>query len=132
MWWGKPSRPSAARLRQLYVEEEQSLREIGGLFKVSASTVTRWLEEAGIPRRGAGGRSDAPDADELRCLYVTRRQSTLDIARLYGVTPRAVSKWLSLYGIATRPPTEARASRLAFASDTATPKTVVGPRKGRR
>lgn len=132
MWWAKPGRPDAARLRQLYVEEERSLREIGAQFRVSPSTVSRWLEEAKIPRRGAGGRSDAPDAEELRFLYMNRRQSTLDIARLYGVTPRAVSKWLAQHGIETRAPAETRWGRVAFASETAAPQTVVVPRKGRR
>ncbi len=44
----------ARALRKLYCEQGKSLRDIAALYRTTASTVHRWMDEAGIERRGPG------------------------------------------------------------------------------
>src|SRR6266511_3007610 len=58
--------PAAAQLRRRYLTDGWSIGQLAARYGVSASTVRRWLKDAGIPRRRPGGRSRAPGREELR------------------------------------------------------------------
>jgi transposase-like protein len=81
---------------------------------VSASTVRRWLKDAGIPRRPAGGRSRAPSREELYRLYQAEGLSITQIGERYGVSQSTAHNWLRAAGVVLRPqgqPTRASTPR---------------------
>ena len=76
-------------LERLYFSEEMSTEEIGGKYKVGASTVRRKLKSYGIPRRSPReimlkGKK-LPSKSKLEKLYTQRNISTLNIGKIYGV-----------------------------------------------
>ena len=87
-------RPSVKTLRRLYTEEGRSLRAIGERCGVSASTVLRWLNEAGVERREPGRVSEQPDAEELLDLYVHQGLSVRELADAYDKSEATIRKWL--------------------------------------
>lgn len=87
-------RPSVKTLRRLYTEEGRSLRAIGERCGVSASTVLRWLDEAGVERREPGRVSEQPDAEELLDLYVHQGLSVRELADAYDKSEATIRKWL--------------------------------------
>jgi transposase len=81
---------------------------------VAASTVRRWLADAGIPRRLPGRPSQAPDREELVRLYLAEGLSTTQIGERYGVRQQTALRWLRAADVALRPqgqPTRASTGR---------------------
>ena len=72
----------------------------------------------------------APDRDVLSDLYVAQELSLAEIARRYGVTKTAVSRWLRRAGIPTRD--IALATKLAMRDPAIRAKCATGPRTGNR
>jgi hypothetical protein len=96
--------PAKRDLRRLYEDELLSLRDIGRLYRVAASTVIGWMEEYGIPRRPSGRTSECPDCGYLRDLYEVQKLSSSRIARQFSVTETCARSWLKRCGIKMRPP----------------------------
>lgn len=86
------------RLQQLYVVEGQSIAQVARTFGVARATIHRHLARAGIQRRGPAG-SKSPGRATLWALYVEQRLPMTEIGPRYGVTDRAVAKWLAAAGI---------------------------------
>jgi transposase len=106
--------PTQAQLRRRYVANGWSIGRLADRYEVSASTVRRWLKDAGIPRRLPGGRSQAPSPEELRRLYQAEGLSTTQIGERYGVSQGTAHRWLQAAGVGLRPqgqPTRARSPR---------------------
>lgn len=108
--WGarrKPKpRPSARKLRRLYVEQGLSCSEIAKLLGRYTSTVTGWLKRAGIqarPRRKPIAESLRGRDEEIRRLYVDEWLSTQEIAERFGVARSTVARRLRALGVALRP-----------------------------
>jgi transposase len=94
---------SQAQLRGDYAVDGLSIRQLAELYGVSASTVRRWLRDAGIPRRPPGGHSRAPSREELRRLYQTKGLTTAQIGERYEVSQQTAHRWLRAAGVALRP-----------------------------
>lgn len=103
--------PLPARLRHLYVCAELSTYQIAELVGVNRQRVTRMLRRAGVAIRPRGSgrvrpRRRAPDPPELRAvledLYVHRRMTSGQIARLVGIPERRIRDRLRQFGIPTR------------------------------
>jgi len=106
--------PTPAQLRRRYLADGLSIGQLAARYGVSASTVRRWLKDAGIPRRPAGGRSRAPSREELYRLYQAEGLSTTQIGERYGVRQGTAHHWLRAAGVALRPqgrPTRADTGR---------------------
>jgi transposase len=102
--------PPPAQLRRRYSEDGLTAGQLAARYRVSASTVRRWLEDAGIPRRPRG-RSRIPSPEELRRLYQAEGLSTTQIGERYRVSQSTAHNWLRAAGVALRPkgqPTRAR------------------------
>ncbi len=97
------------KLRQLYLEEQRSIREIAQLEHIPTRTVYDSLIYYRIPRRAAGFHSprvqpaSAPlDEPTLRRLYLDEERSIRNIAALYQVSTRMIHDALSRYRIPRR------------------------------
>lgn len=98
-------RPTAEELRELYLVQRKTTREIGTRYGVRHTSVRRWLKHHGIETRPAGrGLANrgtaAPAAEELHRLVHVEHLSYRDIGDRYGVDHTAVPVWLDQYGIA--------------------------------
>jgi len=106
--------PTPAQLRRRYLTDGLSIGQLAARHGVSASTVRRWLKDAGIPRRLPGGQSRAPSRQELCRLYQAEGLSTTQIGERYGVSQATAHHWLRAAGVALRPqgrPTRADTGR---------------------
>jgi len=95
--------PTPAQLRRRYAADGLTIRQLADLYGVSASTVRRWLRDAGIPRRLPGGHSQAPTREELCRLYQAEGLTTTQIGERYGVSQQTAHRWLRVAGVALRP-----------------------------
>jgi transposase len=96
-------------LRRLYLEEELTTYEIADLYEVSRPTISNWLEEFGVPRRGDHTLSDEDEEkrtkEYFRRLYVEEQLSCPEIADIIGLDSReGVRYWLEKHGIERRQP----------------------------
>lgn len=89
------ARPDNDTLVRLYVDEQLSADVIGRRYGVHRSTVTRWLQAAGVARRPAGrpARHSRPPDAEL--LDAARRTSQARIAARYGVAQSTICTWIA-------------------------------------
>ena len=99
--------PPESELRRLYLDGEQSTKDLGLLFGVSWMTVWRWLRRYGIPVRSAaeaGGRPriKMPPESELRRLYLDKGLSAMDLGLRFHVSQPTALKWLNECGIQVR------------------------------
>lgn len=95
--------PTPAELRRGYVADGLTPGQLATRYGVSASTVSRWLKDAGISRRPPGRRSHAPAGEELRWLYQVEGLSTAQIGQCYGVSQQTAYRWVRAGGIPLRP-----------------------------
>jgi len=90
-------------LERLYHEEGLSTRDIGERFGVSGKTIQRWMERHEIERRNCGGvLIEQPSEEELNRLYHEERMTLSEIGDEFGVTKRAVGRWMEKHGIVRR------------------------------
>ena len=97
------------RLRQLYLDEQQSIRAIAALEGVPTRSIYDALIHYRIPRRQAGFRSSSLQSADplfheatLRRLYLEEQRSIRDIAALHHVSTRIVYDAMSRYRIPRR------------------------------
>ena len=95
----KVEKPSDELLHRWYLDEGMSTYEIGGVIRVSSSTVIKWLREAGIPVRHDyheihGYDFEKPSDEQLRRWYIDEKKSTVEIGEIVGVTHGTISSWL--------------------------------------
>jgi transposase len=95
--------PNPVELRRRYVADGLTPGQLATRYGVSASTVTRWLKDAGISRRPPGRRSHAPAGEELRWLYQVGGLSTAQIGQRYGVSQQTAYRWVRAAGVPLRP-----------------------------
>lgn len=98
--------PSRDELREMYVEEKMSLRDISDRLGCDKSTVSKWLSKHGISTRDAGGKYRDKylykDEEVLYEMYVEREMTITEIADEVGCCANTVSNWLDRHGIQTR------------------------------
>lgn len=97
-------RPPASVLRDLYVAQGLSTRQIGSRFGVSKTQVLRWMKHYGIDRRplSFSDRVKAglcPDRETLYHLIQVEHRPYAEIASMYEVDERSVHFWLDRYSI---------------------------------
>jgi transposase-like protein len=108
---GKPDpRMDHGRLRELYVVEALTVREVAERFGVPRQRVIRELALAGIPRRSRHerrprGARAAVTEEALRELYVERRLTIRELCAAFGVSDEYVRKRLRQCQLAKRPGT---------------------------
>jgi excisionase family DNA binding protein len=95
--------PADTELRRCYHEEGLTITQLAARYGVSATTVRRWLDNGGIPRRAAGRSSRAPSGEELRRLYQQEGLSTTQIAQRHGVRQPTAHGWLRAARVPLRP-----------------------------
>ena len=99
----------AGWLRQAYVDQGWTCREIAATVGASPRSVSRALQRAGVPRRPSGTRPGSvplppplDDATWLHRRYTVERRSMREIAQQAGVGQAVVARALLQYGIAAR------------------------------
>lgn len=97
-------RPAESDLRDLYITQRLTTRQIGKSFDVDKTYVCRWLHFYGIPPRdGHNGLMNKgiqpPTPEELRRWIHVDHMSQSEIAARFGVHQTAVTFWLRKYGI---------------------------------
>lgn len=91
--------PADTGLRRCYHDEGLTTAQLAARYGVSATTVRRWLNNAGIARRAAGRGSRSPSGEELRHLYQDQGLSSTQIAQRHGVRQATAHGWLRAAGI---------------------------------
>jgi len=99
-------------LREQYVVEEKSTREIAEEFDYGSTTICTWLDKHGIEKRSQGeaiSKAKTPDAlytdkDWLQEQYVEKENAMREIANECGVSRSAIRRSLVKNDIETRPP----------------------------
>jgi hypothetical protein len=88
-------------LKQLYLRERLSTRQLGDRYDVDRKFIARCLREHGIipGRRPPAGLT----ADWLRQEYAGKGRSLDDLATELGLSTSAVTRWAHKYGIPLRP-----------------------------
>ena len=102
------SRVDPAQLRELYVTQRLTTREVGAELGMSHNRVIRELELAGIPRRSRHERRPRDARAEVTKeaaeeLYVRRGLTVRELAETFGVSDEYLRKRLREFGIAKRP-----------------------------
>ena len=95
-------RPTAHRLRQLYVRDGLSITAVAERLNATTHLVRTWLLEDNVPIRPGGGRlgvhrpgrvrKPPPPAAELRRLREQQRLTRGELATRYQVHPQTVSR----------------------------------------
>jgi len=99
-------RPRNDELYNMYITENMSLTEIGECAGFGASTISRWMESAGIDTRALHETSLQKNPllgkDSLYKLYIVDRMDTMEIGKLLGVSYNTVGRWLDRADIKRR------------------------------
>ncbi|AZO96149.1 helix-turn-helix transcriptional regulator [Halocella sp. SP3-1] len=94
-------------LKELYVNKEMFMSDIGEMFGVSSGTIHYWLKKLDIPTRKRGGdqlHEDRPFANKkiLKQLYLEKGMLQKEIAKKFNVSRKTIGNWLNKYNIPTR------------------------------
>ncbi len=101
----------ANRLREMYVENKMSTREMADEFECNPSNVLKWMDEYGIERRS---KSEAnrlrhqqnhrpwKDRERLSALYRDQNMTTREVAEELGCAKTTVEYWLRHHDIPIR------------------------------
>ena len=111
-----PVQPAQEKIRQLYVKEALSIREIAARLHCAPESVSRYLRDQGIdPRPAHRPRSIGIREEDLKKLYVDEGRSVRDIAGILKCSKDAVHRRLQELGVERRG--KARAPKLSQYSD---------------
>jgi intein-encoded DNA endonuclease-like protein len=104
-------------LKRLYLGKKLSSFKIAKIYKCGSVTIRRRLREYGIKVRTLSEvkRINSKiniSKKELKNLYVDRRMSSPEIAKIYHCSPVVIRYWLRKYGIKIR--TKSEANRLLY------------------
>lgn len=96
--------PAKDELLELYMVKSLSLKDIGGVYGVSAHTAGSWFSTHGIAvgrlsRKLYERGIEFPTKDELSDMIHDQRLSYAQVAARYGVDQSLVPIWLDKYGI---------------------------------
>ena len=107
-------KPTKDELYDLYWNKGLSTVEIGKIFGFNNNTIRRWMIEYGIPRRSLSESKFKLklSKEELEDLYINKKLSTVEIARMYNVDMERVRNKLIYYGIKRRDRIEVRKIRV--------------------
>ncbi len=110
-----PSRPEAATLRQLYVDEGLTVAGVARRLGVSTGAAHKWLRAAGVAMRPSPAEAVPVEDDTVRRLYVDHGWSAAEIATHVGCSVSTVFFRLRRLGVPSRPPRPRECSRPADA-----------------
>jgi transposase len=96
----RAARPPEAQLREWYVDEGLSLRQIAAKLDTATSNVQLWVADYGIERRVGHGQIQAPSGVDLAALYA--KHTSIEIGEMFGVTPLVARRWLIEAGVEIR------------------------------
>lgn len=92
-------------LREQYVENERTLKDISDECDVSMRTIGKWRDEFGLDKRDSGGYTDSAkhrDEEWLRQEYVEKGRSLWELADDCDAHADTIRRWLNRYDIETR------------------------------
>ncbi len=99
---GRLPMPKSEELYEFYVTQGKAISALSLHYGVSKTTISHWLERAGVRPRKRGKRPLRPEHSILFDLYITQSLSTYEIATKLGVTASTIGKWLAAAGIKAR------------------------------
>ncbi len=101
--WSKQADPDPDRVRELYLVDGRTEREIARLLGVRRQHVGAALAAGGVPQRQPG-RVCPVSVETLRCLYVEQGRSQARLAERFGVAAATMGRWLAECGLGTPDP----------------------------
>ena len=103
-----PGRPGRDELYKLYWIENKTLTQIARVYKVSRTTVKRWMKMYSIQMKNMAELMASAikklGPEKLRELFLVENKTRARIASMYGVSCSTVKKWLRIHGIRKRNP----------------------------
>lgn len=97
-----------AKLRELWPDTKQSLRQIARLLGMSHATLRNIAFRIGLPERLYPGEHEAIDADEFLLLWDEGQMGVHAIARHMGCSYQQVNRLRRRLGLGPREPTKSR------------------------
>jgi group I intron endonuclease len=99
----------------LYSEKKLTCQQIGDIYGVSDSTISRYLRDDNITARTKSEinirRPDELTPELLYTLYITQGSSPESIGKIYHLTRKTISNYLKYDGIATRDKSKSKYKR---------------------
>src|SRR3989344_3740576 len=100
-------KPSKKELKELYMGQRRSAKEIASQLGVVPQTIRNWLTEYNIKMRGL---SEVrlpkdfirPPKNQLKKWYVNERKTTTEIGKMLGIGQSTASRLLKSHGIRIR------------------------------
>ena len=89
------NKPSKEELENLYIKEGKTLEDLQKLYKISKTTLFRWLNEYDLRKKIL----IRPSKKVLYDLYIIQRKTQKELGNLYKVAEGTVNKWVRLYKI---------------------------------
>lgn len=94
--------PGLDVLRDLYLRQGKTTREISEIYGVRRESVTRWLRNVGIQTRPGNYLAHSPGVATLTDLYCNQNLSCKKISTMYDVSMDTVRSWVMQAGIPLR------------------------------
>jgi len=108
-------KPSYKQLYDWYIVQRKTPKETGEILGVSSSAIRTWLKEENIllrvGREAHGYTFKKPSRQELIDWYIKEKKSSFEIAKIVGVEPTTVRRWLRKENISIRTMSEANFAR---------------------
>ena len=118
--------PPKEELERAYTDERRTSQNIGRMYQCSGVTVLKWLHMYNIHVRTnsethtgihVGEKHvkyiEPPPKEELERLYLEELKTIKEIGAIFGCSSHPVRKWLGMYNINKRTPSEARVGKCA-------------------
>lgn len=92
------------RLKELYIVQELSTREVADRFGTKSTTISYWLDKHGIDARSRAVSNGGVDftSEELYKWYHEDGMSTTEIGEMLGIDSSNVYRWLDKHNIDTK------------------------------
>ena len=93
-------------LKERYIDDQMSAREIADECEVSTNTIHIWLDIYGVDTRSSSEPKRYKNSDWLKERYVAKEMSMGEIADECEVSTNTIRIWLDIHGIDTRDSSE--------------------------
>ena len=90
------------KLKELYVEQKASYKEMEEYFKVDKKQIYRWIRKHNLPRKVIHCERKTINKEELEELYVKQGKSYEEIEKHFGIKTSVLYRWIKKYDLPLR------------------------------
>ena len=98
----KITKEELEKLKELYVEQKASYKEMEEYFKVDKKQIYRWIRKHNLPRKVIHCERKTINKEELEELYVKQGKSYEEIEKHFGIKTSVLYRWIKKYDLPLR------------------------------